>query len=182
VAPKGAADQTPAIPADALPARVTVHYPPSSEAIAAAAADSLRAAGIPDVAVLPVRFPIARTNVRFYHAVDRQGADAVVALLPAGTDGDAPYARDFTDFATPPAAGRIEVWLAGTPDGAESPPVAPPRSAPAPQRPAPAPAVTPPLATVPPAAVGTPHDQAEAVARIIVERAYERILQQVPNR
>jgi hypothetical protein len=166
----------------ALPARATVHYPPSAGAEAEAAAAALREAGI-GVETIPVGFAITRTNVRFYHEADQAAADAVVGLIAAGAVGEAPLARDFTDYATPPAPGKVEVWLAGAPPGVRPAPEDGPPATPLPVVEAPvveAPVVSAPVAPAPvvPAA---PEDQAEAVARIIVERAYERLMQDLPG-
>jgi hypothetical protein len=171
---------TPAEPAPAapgpLPARVIVHYPPSAAAEAERARAALAAAGVATVGTIPVRLDISRSNVRFYHAADRDAAATVSALLGAG--GEPPLARDFTDYATPAAPGALEVWLAG--DSARAATLA--------TRPRPTVAAGEPRmpvagtfvrdgATPPPAA---PADQAEAVARIIVERAYERLMNALP--
>ena len=165
---------TPVPPPTALPAHVAVHYPPSAEAEAVAASEALRAAGIASVETLPVNFAITRSNVRFYHTGDHAAADTVAALIAPDPTGEAPEARDFTDYATPPAPGKIEVWLAG----------APPERAPAqhPPRGRDAAAGTRPRQPAPTFTADLPQDQAEAVARILVERAYERLLQETPSR
>jgi hypothetical protein len=171
------AETAPAAPGP-LPARVVIHYPPSAAGEAERARAALVAAGVATVGTIPVRLDISRSNVRFYHAADRGAAATVSALL--GDGGEPPLARDFTDYATPAAPGALEVWLAG--DSARGPvpptrsrPAATPaeprmpvagsfRATPAPDRPAP-----------------NDQDQAEAVARIIVERAYERLMNALPN-
>ena len=64
---------------------------------------------------------IGRGNVRYYHGSDRDAAGALSALvgsmLPGGT---APDPRDFTDYATPTAPGKVAIWLAGEPDSART--------------------------------------------------------------
>jgi hypothetical protein len=184
--PDPAAPAQPEPAAQRLPPRITVHFPPSSREAADAAAAALRSQGAV-VEVVPVALAIGRTNVRFYHAGDRTGADGVAALLAESLPGEPPLTRDFTGYATPTAPGRVEVWLAGT--------------APGPRTAAPQPAVPPPPAAAPvvaaplpgadrlpsnpavydpagPAPTVIPQSQAEEVARIVVERAVERLLQQ----
>jgi hypothetical protein len=180
----------PAPPAAALPARVTIHYPPSGEAAALAARDALVAAGVGAVDTLPVGFAIQRTNVRFYHAADAEAAGTVTGLLAADPSGEPPLARDFTGYATPPAPGKLEIWVAGAPaersrsaaPAAQRPVASTPRATPA--APAPAPAAVPPAPAQAPVFMPPlpPQDQAQAVARILVERAYERLLEQIPAR
>ena len=120
---------------------------------------------------MPVRFAIASSNVRFYHAADSDGATRVSGLIGPELAAGEPATRDFTDYRPPPLPGRVEVWLAGDPGAAAV------RRAPA----------APPAATIraealpapPPAPLPVPSgDQAEAVARIIVQRSLERLLQQ----
>lgn len=172
----------------ALPTRVTIHYPASAAAEAERARAALAEAGIADVAMLPVRLDISRSNVRFYHATDSTAATTVTGLL-SGIGGEAPLARDFTDYRTPAARGTLEVWLAGTRAGGSA--SAAPPATPAPDTVAtttlgPAPTTTPttpaplPLPTAVPGAAPTP-TQAEAVARIIVERAYQRLVGAIPG-
>jgi hypothetical protein len=157
-APRPAPVPPPVAPAAvALPAHVYLHYPPSAEAEADRAIALLQAAGIASVDAVPVRLDISRTNVRFFHAGDADAAASVAAILTPAVSGDPPQPRDFTDFPTPPASGKLEVWLAGdAPTVARAP--RQPAAAPAPPAPAPDPA------------------QAEAVARMLVQRAVERML------
>jgi hypothetical protein len=173
-----------------LPARVTIHYPASAAAEAEQGRAALAAAGITDVSLLPVRLDISRSNVRFYHGADSAAASTVADLLAA--DGEAPTPRDFTDYRTPAAAGTVEVWLAGTSPGRSGPRTpAPPQEtvastvlgpAPTTLAPAEAPLVAPgPLSPGGAAPAGQPKTQAEAVARIIVERAYDRLLRAAPG-
>jgi hypothetical protein len=74
-------------------------------------------------------------------------------------DGEAPEARDFTDYATPAGPGKVELWLAGNPDA----PAAAARTAPATPRPTASSFQT-------PAVIAPPETQAEAVERILIER------------
>jgi len=53
-----------------------------------------------------VGFNISKTNVRYFHPGDRDGAGALADIVGG-------VARDFTDFRPKPPAGTIEVWLAG---------------------------------------------------------------------
>lgn len=178
----------PVAPADgALPTRVTIHYPASGLAAAEDARAALAAAGVADVRLLPVRLDISRSNVRFYHAADGAAATTVAGLLSDG--GEPPLARDFTDYRTPAAAGTLEVWLAGTSGTpSASAPAAPRVPDPAPDvvtatTLGPAPTTLPPPVAVAPAAPAParPVNQAETVARIIVERAYERLMGAMPR-
>ena len=155
----------------ALPARVIIHFPASAEAEALAARAALVGLGVAEVETVPVRFAIGASNVRYYHAEDRDGAGRVAEAIAGSLAGGEPATRDFTDFRPPPLAGRVEIWIAGAPRAVA------PRAA----RPAAPPAPPPPTPTVvPPAAL--PADQAEAVARIIVERSLQRLLDQAPAR
>ena len=155
----------------ALPARVIIHFPASAEAEALAARAALVGLGVAEVETVPVRFAIGASNVRYYHAEDRDGAGRVAEAIAGSLAGGQPATRDFTDFRPPPLAGRVEIWIAGAPRAVA------PRAA----RPATPPAPPPPTPTVvPPAAL--PADQAEAVARIIVERSLQRLLDQAPAR
>ncbi len=178
--PPAALSPVPGLPAPeaaapALPARVFIHYPRSSEAAAAAARDALLEAGVPQVDIVPVRFTIDRSNVRYYHDSDRAAATGLSALLGPTLPGGPPVARDFTDYPTPPASGKVEVWLAGTSDGGA-------RSA-APRKPAaPGPAVTAPLVLQPTPPQAPPANQAEAVERILIERTVQRLLEQTQGR
>lgn len=108
-----ATEAVPPTPA-ALPARVFIHFPPSAAANANEAAAALRAAGVGTVEIVPVRYAIGRSNIRFYHDSDRAPAAALAPLVALTLEGPAPEARDFTDYATPTAPGSVEVWLAGT--------------------------------------------------------------------
>ncbi len=155
-------------PAAPLPALVYVHYPPSAAAAAAQARDTLRAAGVAEVEIVPARFGIGHTNVRFYHDEDAPAANTVSALLAPGLPDDTPEARDFTGYPTPSAPGKLEVWLAGSDlqSGSRAP------RAPAPAATAVTTTALPPLATP-----ETPEAQAEAVARILVQRTVDRLSQ-----
>jgi len=157
-----------------LPPRVVIHYPASTEAAATAVRDDLLAAGVPDVTLVSVGFPIGRSNVRFYHEADREGAERIVALVAPEMAGTVPEPRDFTDFTPPPLPGRVELWLSGE-TRASAAPLPEPTSRPAV-------AETPPPPPPPAAAEAAPQNQAEAVARILVQRALDRLLQEGPAR
>ena len=169
----------------ALPPRATVHFPRSAGGAAETAAAALRARGVA-VEILPVDLAIARTNVRFYHHADQAGAERVSALLAEALSVEPPLTRDFTTYATPPVSGKVEIWLAGT-TSEPRPPAAPAIAAEAsePARPAASgglpsnPAVYDPSG---PAPAVVPQSQAEEIARIVVERAYQRLLQETPAR
>ncbi len=106
-----------------------------------------------------MRFAIGRSNIRYYHDGDRQSATALAAAIAPVLDGEAPEARDFTDYATPAGPGKVELWLAGNPDA----PAAAARTAPATPRPTAS-------SFQMPAVIAPPETQAEAVERILIER------------
>jgi hypothetical protein len=60
---------------------------------------------------VPAPFSVSQTNIRYFHAED---AEASMALANS-VDG---IARDFTSFRPTPAAGIVEVWVAGRGVGA----------------------------------------------------------------
>lgn len=147
----------PAPPASGLPERVTVHYPASAQSTAMEVREALTAAGVDKVEAVQVGFAIGKSNVRYYHGSDRSAAEEAGALL-ASDLGGSPVIRDFTDYPTPTAPGRVEIWVAGEPRG----------SAAAKSREAAAPAPS-----APRAEAGTdlaPGDQVREVQRILMER------------
>jgi len=156
-------DALPAAPQAALPPRVIIHYPASAEAAALAARDALVAAGAPSVDTVPVRFSIGASNIRYYYPADRDGAGRVAETVGATATGR-PDTRDFTDYTPLPLPGVVEMWLAGTAAA----------TARRPDPPAAAPIAAPPAAP--------PGSQAEAVARIIVQRSLERLSEDPPSR
>ncbi len=158
------APPAPAVVQPPLPSSVIVHFPASAEPTAERLRAALEAAGGVTVETLPVHFAIGRSNIRFYHASDRDPAIALGNLIgPALPDGQAPEARDFTSYATPTVPGRVEIWLAGEPSGAAP---ASGRSARHAARSGTEPAIAPRLyAPEDPA-----QSQAEAVERILIER------------
>ena len=163
--------------ADPLPAQVYIHFPSSAGATAAAARDALLAAGVARVDIVPVRFAIGRSNIRFYHDSDRAAAATLSGLMADTLADGSPDARDFTDYPTPPASGKVEVWLAGTPDARSSPAAARPAAAAAPR-----PVATAPLDLRPAPMPAAPGDQAQAVERILIERTVQRLLEQNRSR
>jgi hypothetical protein len=160
----------PVAAAAALPARVFIHYPRSAASAAAEARDALLAGGVPQVDIVPVRLTIDQSNIRYYHDGDRDAAGALSTLIGATLPDGPPAARDFTDYPTPPAAGKVEVWLAGTSDSVAR--RAPPEPAP------PEPAQMAPLVLRPALPAAPPASQAQAVERILIERTVERLLEQ----
>jgi len=180
-APVAADLQPAALPPTALPARVFIHFPASAGGEAQAARGALLGLGVPDVEVVPVRFAIGSSNVRYYHAEDRDGAGRVAEAVAASLAGGRPDTRDFTDYRPPPLVGRVEIWLAGTPGAGEERAAAAPGPAQPEPLPVPAPEPLPPVVAAPATPVA-PGSQAEAVARIIVQRSLERLLEQAPAR
>lgn len=157
-------EATKAAPMDLGMARVVVHFPPSAAGSAGTALEALRTAGVSEATSLPARFSVANANVRYYHAEDREAAQAIAAIV--GGAGDVPEARDFTNFRPKPNLGMIEVWLSGeAPAGKATTPVAvsaaPPVAAAQTQTRAPSPAQD---------------SEAVAVERILLERRIEQML------
>lgn len=179
-----APEATAAAAVAAMPPKVYIHYPGSAEAAAIATRDALLGAGVGEVDILPVRFAISRSNIRYYHDADRGSAEAMTGLL-APLLASAPETRDFTDYPTPAAPGRLELWLAGDSVAASSAPAAPRAAAVRPEPPAPVPAPVPVAPRTPaPGTVTLPStlpsvalpsapqapNQAQAVERILIER------------
>lgn len=98
----------------AAASRVVLHFPASAASVASRVEAALRSAGVGDVTTVPASFAVSRTNVRYYRPAYRGLADDVAALTASRLDGAPVETRDFTDFQPPPAAGTIEVWLAGS--------------------------------------------------------------------
>lgn len=90
-------------------ARVVIHYPERggyerSEELARL----LRALGAGEVETRPVRYPVERQSIRYFHAADRNVSGDIGDLIGGG--GRATVA-DFTFFRPLPRNGTIEVWL-----------------------------------------------------------------------
>ena len=175
--PQSAAEAT-AVPALPLPARVFIHYPASAEAAAdrrprgAARRRRRRCRDRPG----PLRHrPQQRALLP---RCDGAGAATSPACSPRACRRGAPQARDFTDYATPPRAGKGR-GLARRHPGRRA--RAPRRRRRPPHRGAAPPAAPAPVArdaAIPPTSLPgptPPADQAEAVERILVERAVERL-------
>ena len=84
-----------------------------SEEIAAAALETLRAAGLGEVFLASVSIPISRTNVRYYFDADAAHAGRIAGLLEPALGEGGVEARDFTGYDPNPEPGTIEVWFAG---------------------------------------------------------------------
>lgn len=157
--------EQPAFTGSTLPERVSILYPDSAEPLAVAARQALEAAGVPVVEALPVSYIIGRSNVRFYHEQDQAGAEGASALLAGELDGE-PETRDFTDYPTPTASGRVELWLAGQPSGGTAAPSQPAAPTPAPPPPTAVAQAPEPDPYIPLGAV----DQVREVQRFLIER------------
>jgi hypothetical protein len=169
---------SPAPPAaePALPGRVFIHYPRSASAAAEAARDALASAGMAEVEIVPVRYAIGRSNIRYYHDADRGPAASLAPLVAGALGGEPPEARDFTDYATPAAPGTVEIWLAGDPGpsatrsaagrraAAETMPATPRRTAPS------TPTSAPDTPFQMPGVIAPAPTRAEQVERILIER------------
>jgi hypothetical protein len=81
-------------------------------ATAAAAAQSLRAAGFDVTGPVAVPLTVSQANARYFHEADRDGLDTLLSLLAPLQDA-APELRAFTDLPDAPPPGHVEVWLAG---------------------------------------------------------------------
>jgi hypothetical protein len=84
-----------------------------SDEIAAAALETLRAAGLGEVFLASVSIPISRTNVRYYFDADAAHAGRISELLEPALGEGGVEARDFTGYDPKPKPGTIEVWFAG---------------------------------------------------------------------
>jgi hypothetical protein len=88
---------------------IRVFSPQGQEAgIVGSIGAQVKAAGFEVAGNDPVPFEVRERHVRFYHAADSGAAARLATAL--GIE-----ARDFTDFRPAPAAGHVEVWLAGSP-------------------------------------------------------------------
>ena len=123
--PDPAAASDPMAPADAVAAaapvapvvadpaafRLRVSAPATASAAEVEAVGTVLAgAGFPGVATQRVGFTVSRTHLRYYNPEDAAAAQAIAGRL--GVE-----ARDFTGYRPKPAAGTIEVWIAGTAPG-----------------------------------------------------------------
>ena len=97
--------------ADPAAFRLRVSAPTSASAAEVEAVGTVLAgAGFPGVATQRVGFTVSRTHLRYYNPEDAAAAQAIAGRL--GVE-----ARDFTGYRPKPAAGTIEVWIAGTAPG-----------------------------------------------------------------
>lgn len=116
--------EAPAATAMAAPPRIVVHYAGGDRAGGRAllVADYLALHDLPVVEMRPVPLSIATRSVRYFHAADRDRAEAVAAALDRLDAGkpvvDAARLADFTHYVPKPQPGTIEIWL-------PAPPVAP---------------------------------------------------------
>ena len=90
-----------------------------------------------------------------------------LTLVAPALGGNAPEARDFTDYATPAAPGNVEIWLAGTPTGGARAAAVPSPRRTAPSTPRSAPDDTP---FQMPGVIAPAPTRAEQVERILIER------------
>lgn len=105
-----AAPVEPVVP-DPAAFRLRVSAPTSASASEVeAVGTALASAGFPGVATQRVGFTVSRTHLRYYNPEDAAAAQAIAGRL--GVE-----ARDFTGYRPKPAAGTIEVWIAGTAPG-----------------------------------------------------------------
>ena len=93
---------------------VVLHFPnrvspDDARALATNAAD----AGFAIEKLIPAAFTISRTNIRYFHAEDRDPAETLADVIGGEL-------RDFTNFRPSPAVGVIEIWMAGSGVGVSS--------------------------------------------------------------
>lgn len=99
---------TAAVPSRTLAqARVVIHYPErggyerSEELVRL-----LRAAGTAEVETRPVRYPVERQSIRYFHAADQDVAGIIGDMVGGGAT-----VSDFTHFRPSPRNGTVEIWL-----------------------------------------------------------------------
>jgi hypothetical protein len=165
----GAPEAVPAPDAPPGPQRLVLHYPSSAGEAAGGAADRITGLGLGAPTLTPVGFSISQTNVRFYHAADRESATRIAAALEGAGAGPV-QARDFTDFRPSPPAGLVEVWLSGEP--ATQPTAQPP----APPPPAVAARPAQPQAVTPRPSIAERAAEREAAQAAALRREVERLL------
>lgn len=157
-------------------ARVFLHFPPAAADSAEAAVAALRAAGVAEATLVPGRVSVGSSNVRYFHEADREAAVAVAKLVAPG--GAAPETRDFTNFRPQPDAGLVEVWFAGAPPSGASPGAAPRVATGETRRGSTAAVATRALPTAATRSTRQREAEAQAVQRILLERAVERMLKE----
>lgn len=164
----------PTAPVPVAANRIYVHYPPSAAAAAVVAVDALHAAGVQDARPMQVSFPVANTDIRYFHPEDRATAEQLARTI-GGSDATI---RDFTSYRPQPPSGVLEIWFGGT--------MATDPAAPQPQA-APAPKVarqgtgTRQAASRPresPSDLAAQQARTDAVQQIVVRRAVERMLRE----
>ena len=178
VATRLAAMPVPVAPARASAvetARVFLHFPPAADDAAEAAVAALRAAGVSEATLVPGRVAVGSSNVRYFHEADREAAVAVAKLV-APSGGAAPETRDFTSFRPQPDAGLLEVWFAGAPPTGPSVAAARVATGEARGKSAPAAVATRAQPTATSRTTRQREAEAQAVQRILLERAVERML------
>ncbi|WP_217330462.1 hypothetical protein [Paracoccus sp. Z118] len=68
----------------------------------------LLAAGTAEVETRPVRYPVERQSIRYFHAADRDVSGLIGDMVGGG--GRATVS-DFTHFRPSPRNGTVEIWL-----------------------------------------------------------------------
>ena len=87
--------------------RLIVHAPPSVGAEGRnAVSEALRAADFTVTDPITVNLTISETHLRYYHAEDREAAEAIASLLDI-------RARDFTAYRPTPQDRIVEIWMEG---------------------------------------------------------------------
>jgi hypothetical protein len=130
--PAPAAAPSSSAPAAADSVLAIIHYPPNARDAAEVAAGALGVSGVGEVDQRPVNMTISRSNVRYYHAEDREVAQDVTAIVSLAL-GEEAVTRDFTDFTPRPSDSLVEIWIAGdAPDSVAAAPATANR--PSPQR------------------------------------------------
>ncbi|MBV0893380.1 hypothetical protein KTN05_16345 [Paracoccus sp. Z118] len=90
-------------------ARVVIHYPErGGHERTAELVGLLLAAGTAEVETRPVRYPVERQSIRYFHAADRDVSGLIGDMVGGG--GRATVS-DFTHFRPSPRNGTVEIWL-----------------------------------------------------------------------
>ncbi|MFC0202367.1 hypothetical protein [Paracoccus rhizosphaerae] len=93
-------------------ARVVIHYPErggyerSQELVRL-----LRAMGTGEVETRPVRYPVDRQSIRYFHAADREVSGVIGDLAGMLGAGGRETVSDFTYYRPSPRNGTVEIWL-----------------------------------------------------------------------
>lgn len=89
--------------------RVVIHYPkPAGPDASQDLARQLHDAGVGEVEIRAVGFPVSRHSVRYFYDADRTASETIEDMLGSGRRADV---ADFTHFIPLPRSGTVEIWL-----------------------------------------------------------------------